>query len=296
VSSIISQTYQDWEFLIIDDGSEKEETIQALHAQQHKDTRIRLVTRPHQGLTKTLNFGLRLSRGEFICRQDSDDWSEATRIEKQTKFMHENPGIAVVGSWVVYHQENGNPLWMVKLPRTAPEISSYLPNNPFCHGATCFRRAAAVALGGYREDLPSAQDYDFFWRMFDRYSGSNLPVALYHFRFTRGSVSTRKAKEQKIAARVIREFAAARRVGQPANYHMAHTKVENELGGVEGELLGKLKTYDRWLLAGYKIEAVLGFARIVLRHPACWITWMKFLRSIVYTGVPLVRRNLFSHS
>jgi len=78
IESIRSQTLREFEFLILDDGSEQAETCAALEQQAAADARIRLERGPRRGLTATLNRGLALATGEFIARQDADDWSEAT--------------------------------------------------------------------------------------------------------------------------------------------------------------------------------------------------------------------------
>src|SRR6516165_9917484 len=72
VNSVLSQTFKDFEFIIIDDGS-TDECPKLLTSYARADRRIRLITRPNKGLTKSLNEGLQLARGEFIARMDADD-------------------------------------------------------------------------------------------------------------------------------------------------------------------------------------------------------------------------------
>jgi glycosyltransferase involved in cell wall biosynthesis len=293
VNSIIAQTFQDWEFLVLDDGSEVPATIGVLQSFPSRDNRIRVLTQPHRGLTKTLNVGLSLARGELVCRQDSDDWSEQDRLERQVDFMRSHPDVAVVGSAIITHQENGKFLWPVLLPRTAQEVRAYYPNNPFCHGATCFRRSAARTLGGYSEILPCAQDYDLFWRMCDTYAGANLAEALYHLRYTSGSVSTLKAEEQNATARVICAVAIARRAGLAEDYVRARAELEAQGLPGNSELLGRLKTQDRGLLAGHHRSALRGFAAIVLQHPGSRMAWLKLIRCLLYISLPGARRRFF---
>ncbi len=293
VSSIIAQTFRDWEFVIIDDGSDHDDTITCLEEQRNRDSRIRVIWQPHRGLIGSLNIGITMAVGSLICRQDSDDWSEPARLAKQVDFMFKEPAVAVVGSWIFFHQENGKSLWLGKLPRTTQEVSSYFPENPFCHGATCYRRSAAVAVGGYRKEASYAEDLDFFWRLCDRYSGANLPEALYHFRYTRGSISTQKSREQAITKLVISEVARARRAGLSEDYSTARLKVESEWHMAGNDMLGVLKIYDRYLLAGYSLEALRGFVTVALKRPTSGTAWAKLGRAVVFSCMPALQRRLY---
>ena len=84
ISSILEQTFSDFEFIIIDDGS-TDKTLEIIKA--FKDSRIRLFQKLHLGTVYQLNHGLEEARGEFIARQDSDDYSHAERFEKQVNFL-----------------------------------------------------------------------------------------------------------------------------------------------------------------------------------------------------------------
>ena len=97
IESILGQTYRDFEFLIIDDGS-TDRSAEVIGA--YRDPRIRLVqNETNLGLIATLNRGLALSTGEFICRMDQDDISLPERITRQVTFMESHPEIAVCGAW-----------------------------------------------------------------------------------------------------------------------------------------------------------------------------------------------------
>src|SRR4051812_2946501 len=87
VDSILSQTFSDFELLVIDDGS-----IDGTRAllESYEDTRIRLVSRENQGLTRSLNEGLAIARGALIARQDADDVSLPTRLEREVRLLDAN--------------------------------------------------------------------------------------------------------------------------------------------------------------------------------------------------------------
>src|ERR1700689_4381508 len=97
IRSILSQTFSNFEFLILDDGSQLAETRETLSEAASLDPRISLSREPHRGWTPTLKLGLALARGELVARQDADDWSEPTRLERQVAFLEEHPEIVLVG-------------------------------------------------------------------------------------------------------------------------------------------------------------------------------------------------------
>ncbi len=108
VESILGQTFTDFEFLILDDGS-TDSTCEILEEYANKDARIVLVRNDRNlGLTRSLNKGLRLVRGEYLARQDADDISLPKRLEMQVKFLDAHPEVGVVGSALEIIDENGN--------------------------------------------------------------------------------------------------------------------------------------------------------------------------------------------
>ena len=96
VQSILDQTFSNFEFLIIDDGS-TDATSNVL--QGFRDPRIRSITQENHGLAFTLNRGLELSRGRYVARQDADDISLPDRLGKQVAFLEAHPACALVGTW-----------------------------------------------------------------------------------------------------------------------------------------------------------------------------------------------------
>jgi glycosyltransferase involved in cell wall biosynthesis len=193
IGSILSQTFRDFELLILNDGSTHDRLRCQLDQWAARDARVRIFEEPHRGLTPTLNRGLLLARGEFIARQDADDWSEADRFSRQIAYLRAHPEVALTGTDAQLHRADGKPLWRLRLPRTPEELSrAFLKGNPFVHGSTLYRRELALAIGGYREQFPCSQDYDFFWRMAERAGAVNLDQALYHYRYSSGAVSAQR--------------------------------------------------------------------------------------------------------
>jgi len=294
IASIRRQTLQEVEFLILDDGSQQPGTLAELEWQAAADSRIRLERGPPCGLTRTLNRGLALAKGEWIARQDADDWSEPERLEKQVTFLCEHPHTAVCGTNAGTHRHDGRPLWATRLPESATAVREALwRGNPFVHGSTMFRTELARALGGYREQFPCAQDYDFFWRLSDASGGANLPEPLYHYRYSAGAVSACRAAEQARAHRAARFLAEARRSGVAEDVAGAWALAACEVLNDAEPLRAALKQIDHRLLAGELCAAGRAYAEFLVAHPASMLAWGKLLRWAVFSAVGPTREWCF---
>jgi glycosyltransferase involved in cell wall biosynthesis len=285
---------QDWEFVILDDGSEQRDTCAELESHAVADSRIHLKRGPARGLTRTLNRGLALAKGALTARQDADDWSEPERLERQAEFFRENPQIGLCGTNACTYQQDGRALWATRLPESAAAVRAALRRgNPFVHGSTMFRTAAARALGGYREQFSCGQDYDFFWRLSDVYGGANLPEPLYHYRFTAGAVSAGRAAEQARSHRAAQILAHARRNGAAEDVAGAWALAAAEVEQDTGPLRAALRQIDHRMLAGDTGVAGRAYAELLAAHPASRLAWGKLLRWAVFSAVPPAREWCF---
>jgi glycosyltransferase involved in cell wall biosynthesis len=290
IQSMLRQTYSDFEFLILDDGSQLAETRERLAEAASLDARIHLRREPHRGLTPTLNLGLALARGEFIARQDADDWSEPRRLERQIAFLNEHPEIALVGSAAWTHQHDGTPLWQVRMPETHSGIlTAFWRGNPFVHGSVLFRTEAALEAGGYREQLRCSQDYDFFWRLTEAGGAANLAEPLYHYRYTAGGVSAARAAEQARGSRAARELAVARYRGVPED--IVHALAAAWLP--EDIFRAALKQADHLTLAGDYRQAARAYCELLRTHPWSPFAWGKLARLGIFRVAPPVREMCF---
>ena len=289
LDSILHQTFTDFEFLIIDDGSSDLGVQSRLSRRAQRDARIRIAAEPHRGLTASLHRGLALSRGARIARQDADDWSDPERLERQMDYFQAHPETTVLGTDAWTHQQDGRPLWQLHLPTEHDDILRRLPQgNPFVHGSVMFPRAAALSLGGYREEFRCSQDYDFLWRLAERGGVANLAEPLYHYRYTSGSVSAGRAAEQARAHRAIQELAAARANGAPEDVE----RVLGQAGDVPawGALL---KQADHLMLAGDYRRAWTVYSDLLGSHPQHPLAWAKLARLGVFWTLPRLRRACF---
>ncbi|HHL40764.1 MAG TPA: glycosyltransferase [Deltaproteobacteria bacterium] len=188
VESILGQTFEDFEFLIYNDGS-TDSTADVLAG--FKDSRLQVIHQENVGLTRTLNRGLQAARGQYIARMDADDVSRPERLEKQVAFLDANPDYALVGSWYVrFNREDGIYL-DVSEPVTNEEIGKVIKYaSPFAHGSVTFRKDCVLAVGGYNEDYRFMQDRELWIRLAARYKVCNLPEHLYMLRLTRSNIAS----------------------------------------------------------------------------------------------------------
>jgi glycosyltransferase involved in cell wall biosynthesis len=294
IDSILGQTYREFEFLILDDGSTQEEVRTHLQRRAAEDSRIRVSWEPHRGLTKSLNRGLELAEGEWIARQDADDWSSADRLERQMAFVEMHPTIGLCGSNVQTHQQNGTGLWATNLPRTREELLQAFPRgNPFVHGSVLFRKEAAVASGGYREVFPCSQDYDLFWRMTEQCDAANLAEPLYHYRYTSGSVSAGRALDQLRAHLAIRMLALSRQTGVEIELAEALERAGSEAASSQSILRAMLKQADHTMLAGDYGRAWRLYLNLLAGHLRSPLAWGKLARLALFQAVPGSREVCF---
>jgi glycosyltransferase involved in cell wall biosynthesis len=164
VQSILDQTNQDFEFIIIDDGS-KDRTNQILSS--ISDSRIRLIARENRGFARSLNEAIALSRGEFIARMDADDISLADRLQLQSNFMRLNPAVDILGGQIIVVDENDVPLGIRRNPVTWHEIKRRIESEcPIFHPTYFVRKKAYALTNGYRT-VQAVDDYDFLLRAFE---------------------------------------------------------------------------------------------------------------------------------
>ena len=180
VNSILEQTFNDFEFIIINDGStDKTKTV----LESFRDGRIIVVDQEHSGLTKALNHGLSRARGTYIARMDADDISLPERLACQVQFLEENPYAGFVGCQYYEINYRGDIIQQCRLPTENEHLQKSLKaGNQFVHGAVVFRKACIKAVGGYREFFRFAQDFDLWLRIAQQYQCANIALPLYKLR------------------------------------------------------------------------------------------------------------------
>lgn len=115
IQSIINQTYSDWELILVDDGS-KDDTFRIMKRQSELDSRIRVLkNEKNLGIPRSINLGIDNARGNYIAKIDADDVADSTRLERQIKYLEENPDVDLVGTGGYIINEDGEILNRIKV-------------------------------------------------------------------------------------------------------------------------------------------------------------------------------------
>lgn len=202
VDSILAQTYLNYEFLIIDDGSEDmtQDTIAA-----YKDPRIQLIRNEKNfGLAASLNKGIALSRGAYIARMDADDISRPDRFARQVAFMDLHPEVGACGTWVEVVGEGYHQVW--EYPTQPNSIHArVLFDCPMAHPTVMFNHAhLRKSRLSYDPSYPCAQDYELWSRAVHCLPLANIPEVLLIRRLHTEQIGRRQANDQQIWADKVR--------------------------------------------------------------------------------------------
>jgi glycosyltransferase involved in cell wall biosynthesis len=202
INSILTQTYSNFEFIIIDDGST--DTSWAL-LKSYQDIRICLIRNERNlGLSKSLNIGLAEAKGNFIARMDSDDFCYPTRLEKQISYIKLHPEIGILGTSYENIDQEGQLLSVCQNPTNHNEI--LWSNMAIAHPTVMMRYSVLKQIGGYQVDGP-AQDYDLWMRASAITKLANLPEVLLKYRIHTNSISQKKQDVQyKNSIKIVRKF------------------------------------------------------------------------------------------
>ncbi|MFO7763174.1 MAG: glycosyltransferase family A protein [Wenzhouxiangellaceae bacterium] len=178
VNSILAQTFEDFELLVVDDGS-TDRTVEVLES--YSDPRLRVARNPRNlGIPATRNHGLELARGEYIALLDSDDHAYPGRLGRQVKYLDSNPEITQIGSWCSFMDADGNMLDKVRRQPLKPEdVHAHLVFHCPVINRTVMARTEALRELGYDTDFPRCQDYDMHCRLVAAgHQLANLPEIL----------------------------------------------------------------------------------------------------------------------
>lgn len=214
VDSILGQTFGDFEFIVVDDAS-TDGTAAVLDS--YADVRIvRVKNAERTGLANSLNKGLSIAQGEYIARQDADDFSLPNRLEHEVKFLDEHPDIGLVGTACFQFSDSGMGEGLCKMPTDDQEIQyELLMRNCFIHGSVMARRSILHQVSGYNGEFLAAQDYDLWLRLAEVTRLANLPEPLYRWRRGNG-LKTRRFRWEKYSLRAV-EAALERREVAPSD-------------------------------------------------------------------------------
>jgi len=315
INSLLNQTFTDFEFVIINDGSSdnSEDIILSYH-----DPRIVYFKQENQGVARTLNNGLKICKGKYIRRHDADDISTPNSLKEQVEFIINHPEVGLISSRQVYITENGKISWNYGLPSDVffgGEVFKYvkieditnISRSEIVHGTALFERELVINLGKYRPEFLTSEDNDLWARIFEHKKIVILNSKSYFQRLHNKSATKRYERTISFYQKLVGEFTTERSIkgsdvlmrGEP----MPNPKVENIAESQKTNLTKKGKLYRSDILDYlYKIyinsmdyKLIFKSIRIVLKDG--WKlkqTWKAIFfpilgKSIVKLGVRIKR-------
>ncbi len=205
IESILGQTFENFEFIIINDGS-TDETAELIKGYVSSDSRIIFIDQDNIGLTKSLNKAIKVSKGNYIARMDADDVSALNRFEVQMEWMEG-------GKYDLCCSRT----YLLDSNRISPGLSYYIPKriqmffrNPFIHGTFLIKKEALYAVGLYDEKFVYSQDY----KLICDFYRNNLKIKyikqpLYYTNKLPSSIGISKFTEQSYFASCVKKLCRA---------------------------------------------------------------------------------------
>ena len=211
MESILSQTYSNIEFIVVDDGS-TDHSPSVIESYQD-DRVIFIKNEKNIGITKSLNIALARATGEFVARMDADDISFPQRLERQVQYLSEHSEVVVCGTWVRYFGDQSSELkqkeFCIVLPDRQEMQIRFLFNNStrIVHPTAMFRHAVLIEHGiTYNEAYPCSQDYRMWIDCCRIGACTNVPEILLHYRVHKlATTSQRRALQLECDRRIIDE-------------------------------------------------------------------------------------------
>jgi glycosyltransferase involved in cell wall biosynthesis len=196
IESVLSQSFANFEFVIIDDGSQ-DRTSHILDSYARHDDRLRLLRHDNQGAGYSLNRGLHEAKGDLIAQIGADDIALPGRFEKQVKFLRDNPDYVLVGAQLRIIDSNGRGIGVRKYPTTDRELRNrLLMYNPFGAPSVMYRREEALAAGSFTSRFWACEDYDFVLRLAKLGKVANLAEPLTSYRLHDRAIKSRLTLRQ----------------------------------------------------------------------------------------------------
>jgi len=297
IDSILQQSFADFEFLIIDDGS-TDNSVRLI--QSYADPRIRLIRNDRNlGLAASLNMGLRLAKGDYIARMDADDISRPERLAHQVRFLNSHPAVGVCGSWVRLFPGLNNYVW--KFHRNLQDIRCrQFYKVGVAHPAVMLRKKFFADNGLlYDPAYPFSQDYELWGRAIRYMEFANIQKVLLDYRIGPGQACSRNRAEQAAEVAPLRLQRMQELGVEPTpDQQLLHEAIMNDTLPTDQESLARAET---WLLRidAANREAAVYPALLFTRH-MCYLwfeiccrsfdagvcTWGRYRRSPLLQVAP----------
>jgi hypothetical protein len=191
ITSISGQLFQNFELIVVDDGS-IDQTSAILHEMAQQDSRIiALRNEENRGIAFSLNRAISVARGHLLARMDSDDVALPNRLGIQQESFLKNKDLVLCGSNAVIVDQLLSPLYVTGLPIDDIEIRCVsIFENPFCHPTVMMRASALLKVGSYDEEYTTTQDYDLWTKLLSVGEVKNIEESLVKIRKHSGGFSS----------------------------------------------------------------------------------------------------------
>lgn len=277
VTSILEQTFPDFELICVDDGS-TDASLRLLQQLQQRDKRIRIISRPNTGIVRALNDGLAVARGEFVARMDSDDLALPERFKIQVDFLDANPEVVCVGARARCIDVDDDPtgVWRVPLEHAGIEsrhIQEGLGGG-IIHPVVMIRRQVLMDAGGYHTGTELAEDLDLWLRLAEVGKLANIPAVLLNYRIVSTGLSMSRRVDQERQARTVVNAARTRRGLAPLDTPV-EPQIPNEVSQLQRFVLEA--SYE-----GYWKSARKYAWRLIKKTPGTYQGWLTFVRAGIH--------------
>jgi glycosyltransferase involved in cell wall biosynthesis len=201
VESILGQSFADFEFVVVDDGS-TDRTPEIL--QGYDDARLRVLSPGRLGRAGALNHALAETTAPLVALMDADDVSLERRLERQVEFLASSSSVAVCSTWLEVIDEAGHTISTLAFPtRDADLRRRFLRGNPIGGPASLVRREVFDRVGGFREEYVPSEDHDLWRRALPEFGFATIPEVLLRYRTNPGGLSHRHRDRQAHHSSVI---------------------------------------------------------------------------------------------
>ncbi|MDP2365901.1 MAG: glycosyltransferase [Ignavibacteria bacterium] len=277
IESVLCQTYTDFEFIIIDDGS----TDNSLGIiQLFNDTRIKTFkNQSNCGIIDTLNFGLELIRGKYIARMDCDDISLPDRLQRQITYLEEHPDVGVVGCHVEIVDSQLKPI--ANPPR--PIYNNHLKwrliyDCPLMHPSVVFRKELITKYGGYSKQFIHAEDFELWARLVDKTNFYQLNATLLLLRKHEENIGTVHYELQK-----------------RTHLEIVESNIESLLCGY-GKI--NVEAISKAMIGKYELKEQINYVQNVFRIYLCFFKKHKPSdeeNNQIMTDISIIYKNIFKN-
>jgi glycosyltransferase involved in cell wall biosynthesis len=280
ISSILSQTFTDFELILVDDGSTdgSREIIS-----KQKDRRIRVIrNEKNLGLIETLNTGFAAAKGEYIARMDADDVSRPERFEKQLAFLEKNSAVGVCGTWM--HMIHNNKVYKHRYLTSDLIKSALVFNNPVVHPSVMLRRSIFAGNANvYSASYPHGEDYALWISLLDKTNFAVLDEPLLEYRAHAQQVSRKFNDTQRSSVKKAQEIIFGH-LG--INVNEAEKEIHFSLFLEDYQ---KTKTYytavEKWLLRLVAANEKAKFFENNTFRNLCGEWWFRLNRELAPVGI-----------